>query len=196
MPRRSKRSTKNSRAKHASPSDELPTPLEETPAPEAEAPPATPPIDPHAELTAAEQLVEQQFPPPPPPAAAPPQPEKDAGAEMAEGLEGMASELVAHPELLDLLNAEELGATFELAFGMVADWRKRPHWELPEKSALRLGKWTRQVLLRHPEFAAWIGKHLADVILGLVLFLEVGRRVAQDRKLAQAETVEHEEVKK
>ena len=189
MPQRApKRSKKNSRANNAARPDGGGVP----------APSAPPAADPQGELAAAERLLEQQFPPPPPPPPPPPADKKpgddDAVGEVSEGLEGLASEFAAHPELIELLDDEELAAGYELAFGFVADTRDLPHWELKPKAALRLGKWTRRVLLRHPELAAWIAKYLADAMLAIVLSLEVGRRLAQDRKLANAVPVEHKEL--
>lgn len=185
-PRARKRSTKSSRANDvARPDGGLPA---EEPSP---APPAP---DAQAELDAAERQLESQFPPPPPPPPPGKAPDDDGVGEVSEGLEGLADEVAKHPELIELLDDEELAATYELAFGFIADARELPHWELKPASALRLGRWTRRVLVKHPELAAWIAKNLADVMLGVVLALEVGRRLAQDRKLAKAKPVEVVEV--
>jgi hypothetical protein len=188
--RRPKRSTKSSRADAARPDAGLPA---EPPAPEAATPEAP---DPQAELAAAERVLEQQFPPPPPPPPPPPAGESDQGDddELIDGAEGLAGEFEAHPDLLLVLDAEEFAAAYELAFGYVAERRERPHWELRPKSALRLGRLTRRVLLKHPELAAWLAQYLADVLLGLVLALEIGTRVSKDRKLDQARAAAAESV--
>lgn len=195
--RRGKRSTKNSKAERARPDAALSgqPPAATPPAPTAAELGGTAP-NPQAELAAAEQLLAQQFPPPPPPpppAAAAPGPPADDDDEFVDGAEQLAGEFSSRPDLLLLLEDEELAAAYELAFGYIAERKDRPHWDLKPKSALRLGRLTRRVLLKHPELAGWLAQWLADVLLVLVLSLEVGTRVAKDRKLDRAIAARTEE---
>jgi hypothetical protein len=132
------------------------------------------------ELARLEADVATRFPEPPPP---PPPPGASAGAgadpadEVAEGLELVGE----HPELLDEFSDQDFAEIWELAFGLVADWRG-PHWELPARSSLRLGKWSSRVVRRHPELLQWLAKNAPDLILGLLLVIEVGRRIGRDRQ--------------
>ena len=101
----------------------------------------------------------------------------DPGDDIAEGLELIGE----HPELLDGFGEEDFADVWELAFGLVADWRG-PYWELQTHSKLRLGKWSYRVMRRHPELLAWLAKNAPDLVLGFILVIEIGRRVDLDRK--------------
>jgi hypothetical protein len=147
---------------------------------------AAPAPDAPAELAAAQQETAEQFadvpppPPPPPPAGEPRVEEDDAGA----GVEDLAEEL-EHIDVAADLSEEEIAEFFELVFALIAEKRGK-HWELPDRSAARLGRWGHRVLERHPELLAWLAKNLPELVFGVLLAVEIGQRYAEDRRLKPA----------
>lgn len=158
-----------------------PSPVEQGASFEAPPPPAP---DPAAELAAAQQDMAEQFPdvPPPPPPKAEPGP--DQGADAGEDVEDLAEELGQLDVAADL-SAEEIADFFQLVFALVADKRGK-HWELPDRSAARIGRWGHKVLERHPELLAWLSKNLPELVFGILLAVEIGQRYAEDRRLKKA----------
>jgi len=174
MPKR-KRTTKP-RGFQLEPSE--PSPVEQGAPLNAPPPPAP---DPAAELAAAQQDMAEQFPdvPPPPPPKAEPGP--DQGADAGEDVEDLAEELGQLDVAADL-SEEEIADFFQLLFALIADKRGR-HWELPDRSAARIGRWGHRVLERHPELLQWLAKNLPELVFGILLAVEVGQRYAEDRRL-------------
>lgn len=178
MPKR-KRSPKP-RSLELDPSE--PSPVEQGALSHAPPPPAP---DPAAELAAAQQETAEQFkdvPPPPPPP--PPKGESGADDDAGEVVEDLAGELGELDVAADL-SEEEIADFFQLVFALVADKRGK-HWELPDRSAQRIGRWGHRVLERHPELLAWLAKNLPELVFGILLAVEIGQRYAEDRRLKKA----------
>lgn len=150
----------------------------------SQAPPPPAP-DPAAELAAAQQETAEQFkdvPPPPPPP--PPKGESGADDDAGEVVEEIAADLGELDVAADL-SEEEIADFFQLVFALVADKRGK-HWELPDRSAQRIGRWGHRVLERHPELLAWLAKNLPELVFGILLAVEIGQRYAEDRRLKKA----------
>lgn len=99
-----------------------------------------------------------------------------------EALLGIAERLAeGDATVLDDLTPEDIGDIFSLLFGLAADQRG-PHWELPDASARRIGKWVKRSIERHGW--DWLLKYIPDVMaIGIVTY-EIGKRVRMDRQLA------------
>jgi hypothetical protein len=101
----------------------------------------------------------------------------------ADKLHEIATEPGALDATMAQLTEEELGLLFELAFGLVADYRGK-HWELNERASRRLGKWLKLTFDRYPALWLRVQQYLPLAVLAGLVSYEVWARVRIDRELA------------
>jgi hypothetical protein len=131
-----------------------------------------------AELAA--QVAEIE-PPVAPPGAEPPPPDD----ELEDTIDAKVTELEEHPERIDELAAfdeQDLADVCQLAFGLAAD-RRGPHWELPDKSAKRLGKWLKRLIDKYG--LEWLKRWLPELATALFLAIEITSRLREDARIAK-----------
>lgn len=103
--------------------------------------------------------------------------------ELLDRAERIADGDPAALQALQDLSEEDIADIAQLVFGLVAD-RRGKHWELPDRSARRIGRTWKRMIDRHNW--EWIAKWLPDTVAVGLLVFEAWKRWKIDRELVAA----------
>ena len=91
---------------------------------------------------------------------------------------------------IDDLDEQDISGILELVFGLIADTKRRPHWQMPETTPenQRIAKWVHKFSKKHG--LEWLKEWMPEAISAGLLLLAVSRRVQADRELGPVGTKE------